>query len=629
MGVAGMANTVTIQITSVNHSGPGIAGAIASVNQLTVAVHQSGNQANQTNDRFAKLRETITSAVTRVVAGVRSVGTLTSALLAGAQGAFLFGKALAGALANLAPLAAFLPSLIGSLKLVTITAKLMGPGFAKAFEPITRLFVDAKGEASAFTKRLQDIAGIGIKPLAQEFVRLNIPAIQDGMEGVAYQLNGITYHVLRLLNTTRGMDAIRTITDGTKKAFEGLSPHVIAFADAIIGLTARAGDKGITAIGSAIGKLLDKLTQWANNTTIEDIKNALRDLSGYGGKLRDVFGVIRDIGQWMGENQAVVKAFSDTVAASTIAIGIATGNIPAILAGSAVLLVNHWKTIKEQFGGFASEIAHIFDGSTMPAEIAQSFREFSEQIAPTVADALERVVNAVRDNKAAFETLGRFVADYVIPVLGFVLLDTIVFVGKAIENCIVVVAALTEAFKFAYEAIKTVSINLALTVLNGFDVIVTGAGKVAKALGWGDKLEKAAQDFHDFVGRVNNELKNIRDEDVYVRTHFVGGQGQSRGGSYRTGGIIGGLSAAATGGVRQGLVKVGEEGSEFVRLPTGSMVYPKSNTRQMEAMGTGGGGQGPQKLRVEFGGNLDSAMAQWFMEAQRSGAVTIYATAIT
>jgi hypothetical protein len=58
-------------------------------------------------------------------------------------------------------------------------------------------------------------------------------------------------------------------------------------------------------------------------------------------------------------------------------------------------------------------------------------------------------------------------------------------------------------------------------------------------------------------------------------------------GDRRTGGIIG---AAAVGGIHSGMTKVGEEGWEYARLPTGTMVYPHSNSTQMEAMSGGGGG---------------------------------------
>ena len=201
-------------------------------------------------------------------------------------------------------------------------------------------------------------------------------------------------------------------------------------------------------------------------------------------------------------------------------------------------------------------------------------------------------------------------------------------VGKAIENCINVVGALTAAFQYFSEQTKTNLINMALIVINQFDTIV---GAAAKAFGWvpeiGPKLQQAANEVHAFVEKVNNDLKNIRDEDVYIRTHFVGGQGMSRGGEYRTGGIIGGMSAAMTGGVRQGLVEVGEEGRELVRLPTGSSVFSKPTSTQLEAQASKQSG-GMTRTVVEFAGDLDSGLAQWFMNAQRTGQVQIYQTAI-
>lgn len=623
-----MANTVTIQITSVNRSGPGIAAAITQIQQLTVTVHQAGRETDRTSDSLARLRSVVSTVATKVIESARSVGTMASALFAGAKGAFLFGKALGGALANLTPLIAFLPSLAAGVGLVITTLKLAGPGLAKAFEPITRQFHDAKGETTALTKELQRVIGIDVQPAAMRFVEKNMFNISEAMKRIAYQTNLIIAGTLRWASSANGVAAIKTIVSGTADVVTKLQPKLILMAEAFGNLAGRAGDPALKGLGNLLGKIVDKLTEWANGTSTEDIKKALSDLSGYGGRIREIFGVLRDVGRWMGENQALVKAFSDTVAASTIAIGIATGNIPAILAGTSVLLVNHWKDIKDQLGGFASDIAEIFDGSTMPTEIMDSLRAIGEQIGPTVADAMERITNAVRNNKEELEFLGRVLADYVIPILGYVFLDTLVFVGKAIENCINVVGALTAAFQYFSEQTKTNLINMALIVINQFDTIV---GAAAKAFGWvpeiGPKLQQAANEVHAFVEKVNNDLKNIRDEDVYIRTHFVGGQGMSRGGEYRTGGIIGGMSAAMTGGVRQGLVEVGEEGRELVRLPTGSSVFSKPTSTQLEAQASKQSG-GMTRTVVEFAGDLDSGLAQWFMNAQRTGQVQIYQTAI-
>lgn len=63
-----------------------------------------------------------------------------------------------------------------------------------------------------------------------------------------------------------------------------------------------------------------------------------------------------------------------------------------------------------------------------------------------------------------------------------------------------------------------------------------------------------------------------------------------------TGGIIG----AASGGLRGGLVEVGEQGPELVRLPFGSSVYSNPDSRRIAGMGGGSFG-GPMVLQVFIG----------------------------
>ncbi len=130
-------------------------------------------------------------------------------------------------------------------------------------------------------------------------------------------------------------------------------------------------------------------------------------------------------------------------------------------------------------------------------------------------------------------------------------------------------------------------------------------------------LTQALTDLADLIRTIYN-IPTTR--DIYVKTHFIGGQGQSRGGEYRTGGIKG----AATGGPQDGLTMVGEEGPEFVRLPTGSMVYPRANTMQMLAQGAGGAQRVAVEVHFTGSGSLWSA----FMEAQRAGEIQILRTAI-
>lgn len=94
------------------------------------------------------------------------------------------------------------------------------------------------------------------------------------------------------------------------------------------------------------------------------------------------------------------------------------------------------------------------------------------------------------------------------------------------------------------------------------------------------------------------------------------------------------LHHAAGGPTSAGLSAVNDWGGagvgEVMRLPNGSTVIPAGTGRQVARdLAAGGGGGGHQLVgRVDFSGDTDSAMAQWFMQAQREGKVKIYATAV-
>lgn len=279
----------------------------------------------------------------------------------------------------------------------------------------------------------------------------------------------------------------------------------------------------------------------------------------------------------------------------------------------------------EAYKGFAAELAGIFEGSEVPGDVMESLRKVGQEYGPALKEALGHIADKLRENKPLLEKIGRVLADDVIPAFGVGLVN-------GLKAASIAIGGIIEGFGLVmgvFATVRNAAIDMALTFINNLDVIVQGVVKAAALIPgpFANQLKAAANEFHEFVDEVNNTLKNIRDEDVYVRTHFVGGQGQSRGGDYRTGGITGAMSYAATGGARGGLVMVGEEGRELLRTPQGSMVYPKANANQFMTM-AGQGGGGAMRTVVEFAGDLDSAMAQWFMNAQRSGQVQIYQTAI-
>lgn len=78
--------------------------------------------------------------------------------------------------------------------------------------------------------------------------------------------------------------------------------------------------------------------------------------------------------------------------------------------------------------------------------------------------------------------------------------------------------------------------------------------------------------------------------------------------TYAAGGVV---STAASGGGRSGMVLVGEQGPELVKLPQGSSVTPAGATRRMLA----DAGSGRQVLQIEWvGGNAGDQFMAWLRQ---------------
>jgi hypothetical protein len=85
---------------------------------------------------------------------------------------------------------------------------------------------------------------------------------------------------------------------------------------------------------------------------------------------------------------------------------------------------------------------------------------------------------------------------------------------------------------------------------------------------------------------------------------------------------VGGVTGAASGGNRDGLTMVGEEGWELVKLPAGSTVYTHGQSQRMMADGGGGGGM-PGALVLAVQSGSDQAVAQMIQGLIRTGRIKI------
>lgn len=116
--------------------------------------------------------------------------------------------------------------------------------------------------------------------------------------------------------------------------------------------------------------------------------------------------------------------------------------------------------------------------------------------------------------------------------------------------------------------------------------------------------------------------------DAYGSGFDVGspvGHGFERADRKRVGGIIG----AASGGMRSGLIRVGEEGEELVRLPSGSQVYTHGQSMRMMGGGGAGGSEGGSVVALVVAGDTDSAMAEIIQKLLNDGKIKIRQSMVT
>lgn len=427
---------------------------------------------------FGKLGQ----AIRRQLAAVLPILLTTTAYLGAAGsvagpaaiGLIALGKAvvaLGHSIAGLAPLAAFLPVLIGGLGLVVGTLKLAGPAFATAFEPITRAFVDADGNAGALAKRVQSLIAEGLQPLAKEFVRVNLPSVALGMDSVARATNRVVAGVLEWVNSAPGQLLVKNITLGTAAAMDLLAPKITAAAIAIGRLGNLGGSRGISGFAELLGRIIDRFTEWANDTSIDDVHDSLEDLSHIFDKVRDAFVVLRDVGHWLGDNVEKVKAFSTALGLVGLTAGIVSANPFAIIISAISLLITNWDRVVAVFRSASAWWTAIW------AKI---------QANPAIQDFVAAVQAHITRLTPIFKSAWELLQKNIIPALDHlkrVILDDVVPALTAFLNA---VSPLVAFFDSYFLPVIVGAIVAVVDVISGLLKIIAGVFNVFSGLLTGD-----------------------------------------------------------------------------------------------------------------------------------------------
>lgn len=354
---------------------------------------------------FSGIGESIRGGLTTVLTGVLpALGAVTNGLLAFGpivvQAAIAVGQVGAAALAA----APALLSLGASFKIAMLVIQGFGPTLLKAVSPITDSLKKAEESAA-------NLAARGIRPLAQEFVKMNMPAISRMMDEIARSTNGVVRGYLEWANSARGVSTIGKITQGVSDLVGNLSTRVLAVAISftemlgrISGVATAAGSAGLTKVLRGVKEVLDGITAKTVSDGLTTLGETFRSIQKFG---QDTWTVISTLWSWYQKWHTEIGLVSDALGILAIVFG---GPVTAIIAAIG-LVIRHFDTFKALLLGAQGWFGGIEGGA--------GILERLKGAAILVWEALQRAFFTIRDAVSGpLSQLWTVIQQQLLPALG-------------------------------------------------------------------------------------------------------------------------------------------------------------------------------------------------------------------
>lgn len=159
----------------------------------------------------------------------------------------------------------------------------------------------------------------------------------------------------------------------------------------------------------------------------------------------------------------------------------------------------------------AGEIRDVFKGTDVDERFMAALKTLGEKALPIIEGSWNRIVKALRDNREGLEKLGRFIADFVVPLFGETLLVSIQNTVTVLEGIIWAAARVVDAIKFMTSMfLSNIKMILDASVL---------------LYGWvpvlGDKLKEAQAKFDEFANGVMNKLNALDGKTATVHVQVT------------------------------------------------------------------------------------------------------------
>lgn len=315
-----------------------------------------------------------------------------------------------------------------------------GSAMRQALQPLADRFNQA-GEAASRA------AAKGVRPLIEQFNKLNMPAVQSAMVHIGNAVNKVTTGFLKWANSAEGVKAIKGIVGPIGKSMEQLAPHITKVATSFVSMLGRitgvsmaAGTKGLAGALDHLAKMFDKISAKSVGGGIGKLKSTFETVKGV---VEKVVGWVKKAVDVYKEYQTKFKYLADAIALVAMYFG---GPVTAIVAGVG-LIIRHWDDLKRAYESvkkyFSSPIGKgVMDDLKHTAEtigpaLKKAFQGIAKDVGPELKDIGHKITHDLIPAFADFMDKAAPVAAWIIeklgPVIGQNLKGTFEVIGGLIE----------------------------------------------------------------------------------------------------------------------------------------------------------------------------------------------------
>jgi len=413
-------------------------------------------------------------------------------------------------------MAASLGPLALAFALTTATLKLGAEQMGKALKPLSDGLTKAAEQATK-------LAFKGVRPLAAEFTKANLPQISGAMQAIADGAAHVVTQLLKWGKTKPGLRAIAFLTDNISEFVDRLKVPLANVVQSFITMSSRISGTALREWAEVLEWVLGKLQTFMDKISAADVKKAFRDAEAFFRKLAAATRKFGDALEWVAQHEDTITKIRNALAVLAIVAGAASGGWILVLGGALVLLSTYWdkvkaaaQRVKEKFQEFWAEWGPLITAQVV--KIKKAWQDLVNYLGP-------KLLPLIADLKAAWQDLKPAIK-FLIPVIGSLLAAFIRIVAFWTGNVIGAIRTLIKLFRSMvtmFKLVVTAVLWMAKQFLRGIANMLNAVAGALDAIGMhkaADKLRVTAAKIEGEARRIQRAIDALHGKTIKVITVF-------------------------------------------------------------------------------------------------------------